>query len=81
METNKISEKHRVTLKEPYQWEYNPHDLGSYKTSRLLEAVEDIDGITEVEYDMSDDKSFFITIDTNHQWGDIKKLVRTLANE
>ena len=81
MNSQKVSEKYKVTLSKPYQWEYNPHDLGSYKTSRFLTAVEDIDGVIDVEYDFEAETSFFVTIDANYCWENLVELIRTLSNE
>ena len=81
MQTNKVSETHKITLKEPFVWDYNPHNLGSYKTSPFLQAIEDIAGVIDVEYDSSAATSFFVTIDTNYPWEDLLELIRTLSNE
>ena len=81
MKSVKVSEKYRVTLKKPYAWEYNNNVIGAYKTSPFLRAVEDIDGVIDVEYDFACETNLFVTIDANYCWNDIRELIRTLSNE
>ncbi len=81
MTTSKISETYRVTLVSELVWDYSPHDTGSYSTCKLLRAVEDISGVLGVTSDISDKKSFFVTIDGCYYFSDIKKMIRTLDGE
>ena len=81
MKSSKVSEKHRVTLSHDIKYDYNPHDIGSYSVSKFLRAVEDIDGVLEVVYDMADKKSFFVTIDQNYCWQNVVEFIRTLSEE
>ena len=81
MQSNKISEKYRVTLKEPYAWQYNNNEIGAYKTSKFLSAVGNIDGVIDVEYDFAAATSFFVTIDENYCWENVVEFIRVLSNE
>ncbi len=81
MNSSKVSEKYKIMLDEPFAWDYNPHDLGSYKTSKLLSTIENIDGVIDVEYDFAADTNFYITISADYHFGYIKKIIKTLIDE
>ena len=81
MTSVKVSEKHKITLDKPYLWEYNPDNKGIYKTSKFLNAVEDIGGVIDVEYDFEADRTFFVTIDANYCFENLKELIRSLSHE
>ena len=83
MEVTQVSSTHRICLNKPILVEYSIDPMhGDTSTyTPLFDAIEDILGVMEVDYDFSDKNAFYITVDRRYSFKDIQKYIRTLCND